>query len=62
MREVIRKIAKHPGAYPLRDDREFSDYRGKVLGLKMDSQGRRTSNKDGEPEGWKVALAMCGRL
>ena len=58
LRELLRGVVPHPDAYPLRDDREFADYRQKALGLKKDKAQRDKSTADGKPAGWRVALGM----
>jgi hypothetical protein len=62
MRGLLRHVVPHPDAYPLRDDREFADYRGKVLGLFKRKGPRDKSAADGEPVGWRAALAMADSL
>ena len=62
MRLLLLRVAKHPEAYPLRDDKEFADYRKKALGLVKGKKERDKSAPDGKPTGWQVALAMVGKL
>jgi hypothetical protein len=59
LRVILCQLVKHPKSYPLRDEREFSDYRGKI-GLKRPKGIRCKSHPQGKPDGWKVAFAMCG--
>lgn len=62
MRGLLRRVVPHPDSYPLREDKEFADYRVKALGLIKGKDSRDKSAPDGEPVGWRVALAMTGRL
>ncbi|MCB1206190.1 MAG: hypothetical protein KDN18_18155 [Verrucomicrobiae bacterium] len=59
---LIRNVVKNPSAYPLREDKEFADYRKKALGLVKIKDRRGKSAPDGLPKGWKVAYAKIGRL
>lgn len=61
MRLMVRRMAPHPDSYPLREDKEFADYRKKALGLVRADNTRCKSTKDGKPRGWQVALAMAGQ-
>lgn len=58
MRLLIQKVVDQPEQYPLVEDKEFADYRQKVLGLKKSNAIRDKSAPDGRPVGWKVAMAM----
>ena len=62
MRGLVKKVVKYPDAYPLREDKEFADYRKKALGLIKAKTRRDKSALDGKPTGWRVALAMAGKL
>ena len=62
MRGLLRRVVPHPDAYPLREDKEFADYRQKALGLIKGKQARDKSAPDGKPKGWRAALAMAGKL
>jgi hypothetical protein len=62
MRNLLMQVVRHPNAYPLREDKEFADYRQKALGLVKGGGLRAKSNPEGKPTGWKAALAMIGRL
>lgn len=62
MRGLLRRVVPHPDAYPLRDDKEFADYRQKALGLIKGNEKRDKSAPDGKPTGWRVALAMADKL
>lgn len=59
---LLRQVVPHPEAYPLRDEKEFADYRKKALGLIKGKGPRDKSAPDGKPMGWRVALAMVGKL
>lgn len=61
LRNVLKLLVKRSDLYPLRDERELSDYRA-TLGLRKQDSKRCKSNPEGKPEGWKVALAMRGKL
>lgn len=62
MRLLIRQVVNAPEQYPLTEDREFADYRHKILGLKKERGKHDQSSANGQPTGWKVALAMVNRL
>jgi hypothetical protein len=62
MRGLLRRVVPHPDSYPLREDKEFADYRKKALGLIKGKEERDKSAPDGKPIGWRVALAMIGKL
>jgi hypothetical protein len=62
MRGLLRRVVPHPDSYPLREDKEFADYRKKALGLIKGKEERDKSATDGKPIGWRVALAMIGKL
>jgi hypothetical protein len=62
MRGLLRRVVPHPDSYPLREDKEFADYRKKALGLIKGKEERNKSAPDGKPIGWRVALAMVGKL
>jgi hypothetical protein len=62
MRGLLRRVVPHPDSYPLREDKEFADYRKKALGLIKGKEERDKSAPDGKPTGWRVALAMIGKL
>jgi hypothetical protein len=62
MRLLIRHVVDESDQYPLKEDKEFADYRQKILGLKKDRSKQDKSAPDGKPTGWKVALAMVNRL
>lgn len=62
MRRLLRRVVPHPDSYPLREDKEFADYRNKALGLIKSKEERDKSAPDGKPTGWRVALAMIGKL
>lgn len=62
MRLLIRQVVDRPDEYPLNEDKEFADYRQKALGLKKAKSNQDKSSPDGHPRGWKVAMAMVGRL
>lgn len=62
MRGLMRGVLPNPETYPLREDREFADYRAKVLGLRKAKEERDKSTPDGKPPGWRVALAMIDKL
>ncbi len=62
MRGLLRRVLPHPDAYPLREDKEFADYRKKALGLIKGNLERDKSAPDGKPTGWRAALAMIGKL
>ncbi|MDP1591083.1 MAG: hypothetical protein Q8M07_25235 [Prosthecobacter sp.] len=62
MRLLMRGVVDQPDQYPLKEDKEFADYRQKILGLKKDRSKQDKSAPDGKPTGWKVALAMVNRL
>jgi hypothetical protein len=62
MRGLLRRVVPHPEAYPLREDKEFADYRNKALGLIKGEEERDKSAPDGKPTGWRAALAMVGKL
>ena len=61
MRLLIRRVVEEPDQYPLREDKEFADYRHKILGLKKTSSKQDKSTSDNQPTGWKVALTMVNR-
>jgi hypothetical protein len=62
MREMLRRILPERDLYPLRDDREFADYRKKALGLVKGSgtSERDKSHPQGRPTGWRAALSVIG--
>ena len=62
MVSILKQIVPHPDSYPLRADGEFADYRKKALGLAKSGEERGKSAHDGRPGGWRVALAMAGKL
>lgn len=62
MRRLLKRVVPHPDAYPLREDKEFADYRKKALGLLKAKTRRDKSSQDGKPTGWRMAMAMVGRL
>jgi hypothetical protein len=62
MRGLLRRVVPHPDSYPLREDKEFADYRKKALGLIKGKEERDKSTPDGKPIGWRAALAMTGKL
>lgn len=62
MRLLIRQVVDKPDQYPLLEDKDFADYRQKVLGLKKTSPKQDKSTPDNRPIGWKVAMAMVNRL
>jgi hypothetical protein len=62
MRGLLRRVVPHPDSYPLREDKEFADYRAKALGLIKGKEDRDKSAPDGKPIGWRAALAMIGKL
>lgn len=62
MRGLLRRVVPYPDSYPLREDKEFADYRQKALGLIKGKAERDKSATDGKPTGWRAALAMIGKL
>ena len=62
MRGLLRRVVPHPESYPLREDKEFADYRKKALGLIKGKVERDKSTPDGNPDGCRVALWMVGKL
>jgi len=62
MRCLLMRVVSHPNAYPLREDKEFADYRQKALGLIKGKKKQDKSAPDGLPMGWRAALAMIGKL
>ncbi len=62
MRGLLQRVLPHPDAYPLREDKEFADYRKKALGLVKGNLKRDKSAPDRKPTGWRAALAMIGKL
>ena len=62
LRILLKRVVPHPYAYPLREDKEFADYRKKVLGLIKAKKERDKSAPNGKPTGWRAALAMIDRL
>ena len=62
MRGLLRRVVPYPDSYPLREDKEFADYRKKALGLIKGREERDKSAPDGKPIGWRAALAIVGRL
>ena len=52
MRGLLRRVVPHPDSYPLREDKEFADYRKKPLGLVKTKAERDKSAPDGQPAGW----------
>lgn len=62
MRLLIQDVVAVPDQYPLLEDKEFADYRQKVLGLKKNKAKQDKSSLNGKPTGWKVAMAMVNRL
>ncbi len=62
MRRLLQRVVPHPDSYPLREDKEFADYRKKALGLIKGKEERDRSAPDGKPTGWRAALAMVGKL
>ena len=62
LRGLLCRVVAHPRAYPLREDKEFADYRQKALGLIKGNTRRDKSDRDGKPEGWRAALAMVPKV
>ena len=62
MRLLVRQVVDEPDSYPLKEDKEFADYRQKVLGLKKEKARLDKSSPDGCPIGCKVAWAMVKGL
>ena len=62
LRGLLRQVVPQPDAYPLREDKEFADYRKKALGLINGKAGRDKRAPDAKPPGWRVALSMIDRL
>ena len=62
MRCLLQGVLPKPDVYPLREDKEFADYRKKALGLIKGKEKRDKSTADGKPTGWRVAMAMIGKL
>jgi hypothetical protein len=56
---VIWAITAHDKRYPRRREQELATYCNNVLGLRKDRTGK--TSRDGKPEGWKVAIRLCGR-